>query len=383
MRLIEAPQLNVTYADADDNIGHWVTGKVPVRAGGDGTVPAPGWTGECDWTGEIPFAEMPHMLNPEQGFIVSCNNRLMPDGYPHFLGNEWMNGWRARRITDVLLSKEKVSGEDCQNLHMDVACLPARELLKRIETLAKDKGTDPDIRLALDLLRGWDCRLIPDSAAAALYEVIRHTLVRNLLEPGLGPDLAKRLMGRGFHPLLFKVSELQGKDTVALFRLLDRPDSWWVRQAGGRDELVARSVSQAIRWLRKELGPRTDRWEWGRIHRVTFAHPLGLRKPLDKVFNRGPLPMGGDTDTPCQTAFVPSEPYDNTAWSPTFRQIVEPGDWSKSLSVQPPGQSGNLASPHYDDLMVPWHEGRYHPMLWTRDQVEREKEAVLVLTAAG
>jgi penicillin amidase len=382
MRLIEAPQLNVTYADADDNIGCWATGKVPVRAKGDGTIPAPGWTGEFDWVGEVPFEEMPHALNPEQGFIVTCNNKLVPDGYPHFLGNEWMNGWRARRITDVLASKERVSIEDCMALQMDVTCLPGRELVSRLPGIVAGRSADPDIGFALGLLRDWDCRVTAESPAAALYEVIRYTLVRNLLEPGLGPDLALRLMGEGFHPLLFKVSELQGKDTVALLRILDRPDSWWIQQAGGREDLVVRSIKQAVKWLRQEMGPRPESWAWGKIHRVNFAHPLGMQKPLDKVFNRGPFPIGGDADTPCQTAFVPSGPYDNTAWSPSFRQIVEPRDWTRSLIVHTPGQSGNLASSHYDDLAAPWLEGRYHPMLWTREQVEKGTEAALELRAS-
>jgi penicillin amidase len=265
---------------------------------------------------------------------------------------------------------------------MDVTCLPGRELVSRLPALVAGRAADPDVGLALGLLRDWDCRVTAESPAASLYEVIRYTLVRNLLEPGLGPELALQLMGKGFHPLLFKVSELQGRDTVALLRVLDRPDSWWVQQAGGREELVVRSITQAVQWLRREMGPRPESWAWGKIHRVNFAHPLGMQKPLDKVFNRGPFPMGGDADTPCQTAFVPSAPYDNTAWSPSFRQIVEPRDWSRSLIVHPPGQSGNLASSHYDDLAEMWHEGRYHPMLWTREQVEKETEAVLELRAS-
>ncbi len=64
MRSIEAPQLNFAYADVDGNIGYWVTGKVPIRAKGQGMVPAPGWTGEYEWIGEVPFEEMPHALNP-------------------------------------------------------------------------------------------------------------------------------------------------------------------------------------------------------------------------------------------------------------------------------------------------------------------------------
>ena len=124
MRLIEAPQLNVAYADTAGNIGYWCTGRVPIRAQGKGDVPVPGWTGEYAWIGEVPFEEMPHALNPQQGYLVTCNHRLVPDDYPHFLGDVWMNGYRARRITEVLASKPKLSPEDFAALHVDTTRSP-------------------------------------------------------------------------------------------------------------------------------------------------------------------------------------------------------------------------------------------------------------------
>ena len=120
-------------------------------------------------------------------------------------------------------------------------------------------------------------------------------------------------------------------------------------------------------------------WEWGGIHRAIFPHAMGMKKPLDRVFNRGPLPIGGDTDTPCATAMVPNDPYDSKAWAPSFRQIVDLSDLSRSLVIHPPGQSGQLGSPHYDDLAALWIKGEYHPMLWTRQQVEQEAEGKLTL----
>jgi penicillin amidase len=116
---------------------------------------------------------------------------------------------------------------------------------------------------------------------------------------------------------------------------------------------------------------------------VTFAHSLSLQKPFDQVFDRGPFPIGGDTDTPCQTAISPDEPYDNTSYAPSFRQIVDLGDLSRSVAVNPPGQSGHLSSPHYDDLIEPWLKGDYYPLLWTREQVEQEAQSRLVLEGVG
>jgi penicillin amidase len=143
---------------------------------------------------------------------------------------------------------------------------------------------------------------------------------------------------------------------------------------------TGRSLAQAVDWLRGRLGPDPDAWQWGKIHHTAFPHALGARPPLDQVFSRGPFPIGGDTDTPCQTAIAPQQPYDNRRAAPTFREIVDLGDLSRSLVLVPPGQSGRLGSPHYDDLIEPWLRGEYIPMLWTRDQVEAELEARLVLT---
>lgn len=376
MRCIEAPQLNVAYADVDGNTGYWVTGRVPVRAKGRGMVPAPGWTGEYEWIGEVPFDEMPHALNPEKDILVTTNQRIVGDDYPYYLGNVWMNGYRARRILEVLEAKQKLSTEDFRALHVDFTCLPGREFVERLAGLTTD---DPDVQIGLETLRAWDGKLTADSVGGTIYEVTRYTLVRNLLEPGLGKELTTRLMGQGFNPVLLGSHEFYGHDTVAMLRMLDDPTSWWVTQTGGREAVLRLSLKQAVAWLRRELGPEVSGWKWGRIHRVIFAHAMGIQKPLDQVFNRGPLPIGGDTDTPCQTAIAPEDPYDNKAWAPSFRQIVDLGDLSRSVVIHPPGQSGHIGSRHYDDLADLWIKGEYIPMLWTREQVESEAEGRLTL----
>jgi penicillin amidase len=379
MRWLEAPQLNMAYADVEGNTGYWLAGRVPVRASGDGTVPAAGWTGEQEWVGEVPFEEMPHALNPADGIFVTTNHRIVGSDYPHFLGSIWMNGYRARRILEVLSSPQPKGPEDFRRLHVDYTCIPGKELVGALASVSSD---DPLARRALDLLRRWDGVLSADSVGGAVYEVSRYHLVRNLLEPGLGSDLTLQLMGRGFHPLLMPAHEFYGHDTVALLRLLHNPDSWWVQQAGGFQPLVEKSLRQSVEWLQNHLGADPEGWQWGKIHHAIFPHAMGIQKPLDRVFNLGPLSIGGDTDTPCQTAMVPDDPYDNKAWAPTFRQIVDLQDFSRSVVMVPPGQSGQLGSRHYGDLAEPWVRGEYLPMLWTREEIERETEGRLVLKPA-
>lgn len=376
MRQIEAPQLNVCYADVHGNIGYWMTGRTPIRAQGDGRLPVPGWHGEYEWVGEVPFEQMPHALNPEQGFVVHTNNKIVTDDYPYYLGNVWMNGSRARRITEVIQSKEKLSREELCRLHVDYKSLPAKELAEKLQRFSMESRKAQQIQ---SLLNGWDGDLSPESRAGCVYEVARMALVRNLLEPALGKDLTEQYLGKAFSPVLMTLHEFFGHDITLVLRMLDQPENWWVEQAGGLQKWVEKSLVQAAEWLEKELGADSSGWKWGRIHGAVFPHPLGLQKPLDQAYNRGPFPIGGDADTPCQTAYQPHQPYHNNAWAPSFRQVVDLDDLTRSLTIAPPGQSGHVKDRHYDDLIQPWLEGQYHPQLWTREQVEKEAEGKLIL----
>jgi len=162
--------------------------------------------------------------------------------------------------------------------------------------------------------------------------------------------------------------------------MLDDPDSSWVRGAGGREEVLLKSLHQAVQWLKDRLGSDLEAWQWGKIHGAVFDHSLGIQPPLDQVFNRGPYPIGGDTDTVCQTAYLSHDPYDVRAYGPSHRQIIDMGDLAGAVMICPPGQSGQVGSPHYDDLIKPWLKGEYTPLLWTREQIEQGAQGRLLIT---
>lgn len=376
LRLIEAPQLNICYADVEGNTGYWVTGRTPIRAQGDGRTPAPGWSGEYEWIDEVPFEQMPHAFNPEKGFVVTCNHKIVPEDYPYYLGNIWMNGYRARRIEDVLGAKDKLTPQDFRKLHLDVTCIPGKQWVEKIRQVQCD---DPKIKKALTCLQSWDGNLDIKSVGGCIYEVARYFMARNLVQKALGEKQTMLWMGEGFNPVLFTASEFYGHDITTLLQLLDQPDSWWMQQVGGKERFIVENIRLAIEWLTAKFGEDPQDWQWGKLHTATFAHAMGMQKPLDRVFNRGPYPIGGDTDTPMQTAMLPNDPYENKAWSPTFRQIVDMSDLSKSVTIAPPGQSGQVGSKHYDDLIELWLKGDYAPMLWTLEQINKEAEGKLIL----
>ncbi len=367
LRFITTPALNIVYGDVEGNIAYRTAGLVPIRASGLGDLPSEGWTGAGDWQGFIPFEEMPHALNPSEGHVVSCNHAITGPDHPHFLGRCFMPGTRAQRLHQLIRERGPLSLEDCRDLQADEVSLRARDLVALLEDLPED---DPDVALGLSLLRTFDGDLRRDSGPAALYAVFRHRLARRLLLAVIPPSLVDRALGQGFDLLTNITSEFYGHDTGTLIRLLSREDSRMVRAAGGRQRLLAGALGDAVREIRGRLGPDPARWRWGDLHGAIFQHFLGDRPPLDRLLNLGPFPVGGDADTPNQHAMLPDRPFHARAWAPTFRQIVDLADLSRSVVIHAPGQSEHPASPHHRDLLGPWLEVRHHPMLWTRDQVE-------------
>jgi len=379
VKKINAPQLSIGYADVDGNIGWWATGKLPIRANGQGMVPNPGWTGEFEWVGEVPFDMEPHTFNPQKGYVVNCNNQIATEkDYPYFLGTIWMNGYRARRLSDMIEETAKVSKETFKKMQTDVTCLPGKEFQKLVTGF--DSKSDA-VERAVGALLAWDGVLDVDSVGGTIYEVVRYRLVDNLMRPVLGEEFTKALLGHAFNDVIFPDHEFYGNDTQAVFKMLAEGDkSWWVQQAGGKQALLEKSFTEAVEWLQKTLGAEMSDWKWGRIHAITFGHALAMQKPLDEIFNRGPYPLGGDTDTPWQAAMAPGDPYDNKLWAPSVRHIFDTSDWSKSLFTLPAGQSGHVSSKHYDDMIPNWREGCYLPLNWTREQVESDLEGRLMLS---
>jgi penicillin G amidase len=376
VKYIRSPQQNISYADVDGNIGSYVSGQVPIRAKGKGRLPVPGWTGEYEWVDYVPFEKMPHQFNPKRGYLATANNNPINDkNYPYYLSSNWDPGYRAKRILDVLGSKEKVTIDDCKKLHTDVFSGASLELIDRLKDIQDD---DSDVTLALKILREWDGFAKVESVAQSVIEYFHDIVFMKIIESGLSSDLAKEVWGTGFHPLLKSTTVAYHGDTNVLFNLLDNPDSWWVKQAGGRTKVIVESLKEAVLKLRKELGDDHTQWHWGKINKITYPHAMAMKKPLDKVFNVGPYPIGGNKHTILQMG----HPFgDHTAkiWAPSYRQIVNLADLNKSYVILPPGQSGNLASPHYRDLFEYWYRGDYIPMLFNRDDIEKNAEGKLTL----
>lgn len=370
--LMDAPQLNFTYVDIQGNIGYRVSGKVPIRKKGNGKLPAEGSSGEYDWVGFVPTNEMPYTFNPDTGYVVTANNKVVDEDYPYFLGDVWMNGFRARRIVDMIHAKNTISPEDCRLMQNDLLCLPGLAFAAHFRTLYKNIPAGTPLKKALFRLISWDGFLTLDSVGGCIYHAFRYQMLTIVLGKTLEDPLLRSFLGEGFHSALNRTNEFQAHDIVVLLRWLSQPEgsSFWVEQAGGKAALLRQSAEQGVLWLQQTLGDDMRHWRWGRLRRAVFSHAFGVRQPFDRVFNVGYYPTGGDADTVCQTHDVGGDMPNNRVVGASFRMVLSAKNWENSYAVLPPGQSGHIGSPHYKDQITLWLKGELRPLLWSREQVE-------------
>jgi penicillin amidase len=361
------PTQNTVYADRQGNIAYTFPGNIPMRAKGDGSVPVPGWTGEYEWTGYIPYDELPHMFNPKPGYIASANNRVVDDGYPHWVCADFCSSSRATRIVEIIEAQEKLGIEDIKRMHMDQISVLAREIMRPLEDFVPD---DPALAPIFELFHNWDGHLAVDDPRSAIYEVFVQRLTRILTAQRLG-DLSVWYAGQGPTPILSEVSIFAEHAREWLLATLSDPDSpWWDSNNGnGRREYITQAMRETLEILKDTCGPNLEDWAWGKVHTLTFGHPLGSVKTLKGIFNRGPYPIGGDMDTVWASGASRVDLSERPVIGPPARFIADLSDWNNSLGILVPGQSGHPASRHYDDNIEGWFKGEYHPMPFDRDRV--------------
>ncbi len=366
LTLWDVPSQNFVYADVEGNIGYQAPGRIPIRAAGDGSMPVPGWTGEYEWIGLIPFDDLPQAFNPEQGFIATANNAVVGPEYRYFLSMDWDPGYRARRLVELLQADDTVSILDMQAFQRDSTPLYAQDLQHYFLALQPNENR---LAQALDLLRSWDGRAVRDSAGAAMFEALRWALVDAIYADDLSDQLLEAAR-----------PELQ----IAAARLLSEPESpwfddWRTEQVEGRDQILEIALSSAVDQLTELLGSDMGRWRWGDLHTASFENQsLGQSGiwPIEWLFNRGPVEVDGSIGTLNNTAYDLGESY-GVETVPSYRQVVDLQDFSRSLSMHTTGQSGHPFHPHYADMIDAWRNFQYHPMLWNRSQVEAAAEGHL------
>ncbi len=315
----KVPSENLVYADRAGNIGWIAAGLAPVRKNWSGLLPVPGDTGEYEWDGFLSVDDLPQSFNPARHFIATANHKILPEGYSKQLSYEWAAPDRYQRIAGLLDGgKAKFGVADFERMQQNVDSVTAHRFLKLLPKTSA--------------LAGWDGVVAADSAQALLYELWVAAL------PGavFGRELGAR---------------------VSLQRTLQ--------------ELEEHPNPEAIEKALQATRARQAKYAtWGDLHKVKFQHPL-----QKDAWNRGPVSRPGDGST-VNAASGPN--FQQTAGA-SYRQVIDLADWDKSTMTNVPGESGDPASKHYDDLIQSWAAGKYHPMPYSRKAVEAAMEERIVL----
>ena len=374
VRRFGAPSQNFVYADTVGNIGYAMSGALPIRAQGDGSMPAPGWTGTYEWIGRVPPERLPARLNPPSGEFVTANGEV-DRGWPD-MTHDWAAPFRTRRIVDLLGTRAGLDTAAFEQMQADVRGEGAAMIMRALAHAAKSQAgqkADADGQAALQMLQKWDCRF-DGRPVVSLY----HAFERALWQRTFGDELEGALFQQLFE---YGLDERY----TGIYAILDDPASpWWddiatVDVHETRDDIMVLAASDAMLNLRLQFGDRSN-WNWDRLHAAEFAHSLsGGGALLAMVFNRGPVPLAGSTTSVSKTAVNARKPYGVTDIS-SYRQIIEPGAWDRTLAINTTGQSGHVRSPHYFDQNAMWAAGRYRSFPFSRVAVDRGSVGRLLLT---
>ncbi len=376
----EAPAQNLVYADTTGRIGYQAPGRIPIRkSGNDGRVPSAGWLPENDWTGSfVPYAALPSVLDPEEGFVVTANQAVVGPRYPYFLTDDWDRGARSERIRDLLTDRIEagpVDADDMLEMQLDTRNPMAPVLVPHLLDVDLPRGYADD---GQELLGDWDFSQPAEgehSAAAAYYNVVWANLLELLFAdelPGdLAPDGGQRWM-------------------AVVTDLLDEPDDpWWddlvTEEVERRDDTLERAMLEARDELVRRQARDAESWTWGHVHRLDLRSPtLGESgiAPVEALLNRDDWGVAGGSAIVDASSWDAAEGYTVTA-APSMRLVTSPGDWDASRWINLTGVSGHPASAHYTDQTDLWAAGETLPWLFGDEAVREATEERLVLRPAG
>jgi penicillin amidase len=343
-----APGQNVVYADVDGHIGYQATGSIPIRASGDGSVPVPGEDDSHEWTGYVPFDQLPSVYDPPSGIIATANGRITPDGYPYQLSIEWIAPYRTERIYKLLNARKKLAPPDMLPIQTDIFSEFDRYCAERfVYAIDHTSSASQRAKQAADLMRNWDGTMTTDSAAPTIAFFSRKKLEELLLKPKMGDD--------------WKDYKWFMKPVWIENVLAHQPARWLPPGYANYDELLTAAVQAAMD--DGDAPHSLALWKWGRVHRVDIQHPFWSHFPiLKRGAGPGSQPLSGDDETVKQVS---------THFGPSERFTVDFSNLDNSTLNIVNGQSGNIFDEHYDDQWDAYYNGRTFALPFSASAVQQ------------
>ncbi|MGB8276310.1 MAG: penicillin acylase family protein, partial [Alphaproteobacteria bacterium] len=332
----QAPQQNVVFADVEGTVGFHTVGRAPVRPKGDGTVPVPGWEADYDWTGFVPYDELPHALDPPSGRVIAANHNMAGDHYPHLLGAYWPAPYRARRIAELLDRSPKLDPLSAGRIQLDAVSPAVPDLLPLLLAVPATTAREAE---AVAMLRSWDGTMSRRRPEPLLYSAWLLELTRVIAADELGPFFAS----------------FRNPDPLFLQEVLTERQDWCDDLATGAREscgdAIATALASALDKLTAAYGRDMTAWHWGRAHRARFLNHILGHVPLIGPFLEPVIGTDGDDTTVNRGTYAATDaglPFVHRHGA-GLRAVYDLADLDGSLFALAPGQSGNILSAHYQD----------------------------------
>lgn len=354
------PGQNFMYADHAGNIAMFATGRIPIRSGNKLTQRR-GWEPNDNWQGYIPFAEMPHIINPEKGWIANANNKLTTENYPYYIASFWEPASRIQRITSFLEADTLITLQDMKNLQNDFYSEFAATLTPMLLEVINNQN-EYDFSVIVSYLKNWDFNYSRNSTAASIFDAFFLHFAKNTLQDEFGEAAYRNFVEHELLPVRTLTSLIQ--DSSAFFDNIHTPE------IESRQHIILKSMQDAIYFLSDSLGSEPFEWRWEQLHTITFKPPLfgmaaeapdasnALKMIVNNVLSKGPYPVVGHGMSVNNGQYSWQKPFEMVL-GPSVRRIVDLSDLSATQTVLPTGQSGNPLSDHYGDQTELWLNQRY------------------------
>lgn len=360
----QAPPQNIVYADRKDNIGFINAGLVPIRKKGDGRFPSDGASGIYDWSGLIDFKEWPHVFNPSSGYLFNANNAVVDTKTAHFYGRDWEESYRAQRLQQFFDGISRHSLDSSALMQADHISLAARALMPYLQ---KAHSADPNVQQALSLLSAWDGSMDKARPEPLVFEAWLYQMHKQLLVDKTGNNL--KAMGP------------YSATTMASI-LANNPSSWCDDKTCVT--LISHALEDAIHMVAIRQGKDLTKWRWGQEHRALLQHKIFRHIPILSALSDLSVESSGDFYT-----LDRGGSFDDNAQYPFarthgggFRGLYDLNDPALSRFMITTGESGNIFSRHYGDLVPLWNDVKAIPLTGTQIELHAQGLPLLILQPA-
>lgn len=382
LKYFTVPGQNFVYADKEGNIGYYCAVKLPIRDFNNPSFIYDGTTDKYDWKGFVPFDELPSLFNPKDNYIATANNKTI-ENYKYHISNIWEPPSRIQRITELINSKQKLSVNDYEKMQMDFVSPYAKDVTKFIIDAFKNmKITDKNLQITLQLFENWNYEMDKYSQLPTIYVMFLDKLLKNILLDELGENLFYEYCFIANVPYRL-ITKMLKENNSGFF------DNKNTSNIEMRDEIIRKSLSDALDELEKNFGDNIADWQWGNLHKVTFNHFFsGENKMVDKTINIGPFPIGGDgttifnTEYPFYSLKNEKQNLENkfkNVLGPSMRFIYDFSNENECLFILPTGESGHPLSPHYKDMTNLWFNGKYIKVYQNEDDIKRISKNLIIM----